>query len=434
MASHKRGGGFDHYGNSSFHAGKRARPYSQGKPQQRSGPAQLELCSTDMHSGLVALLDRFVASETTPSADKEILHHACELRRLLDHRLHPSSAAIKQELDQKRPDRSTSIVVPSYIHRKVQEAKDLPPLPPIAQPHLHEAVFTHQSVHATTHSVHEAVNLGLDYERFEFLGDAYIELIASRALYNRFPHVDIPQLSSWRERLVENSALGKFSEAYGFPDRLKAKMHWDKDSKAWKKVVADLFEAYVAGVVLDDPEHGFETAEKWLDTLWAPQLLSFKEKVVENARAKDDLQKLIFVNHIKLEYREEKPMTYTNGVQMFYIGVRLTGWGYENEWLGSGEGQNKAQAAIAAANDAMKRNSKVLVDATRQKSELMEIRAKERAEKAQNETQTQGEDSMNATARHGDGQHHPKHDEDHDKGKKNKKERKRKSATDENAA
>jgi ribonuclease-3 len=416
MSSQKRGNASNHYGDRNQHFNKKQRPnqptynsasyddrnrsqYSKaqqrgnGIPQQRNDvrSTQQELSAAEMQTGLVALLDRFVAAETTPDADKDILHHARELRRLVASRNEKSvSAQAKRDLDEKRPDKAANVTVPDYIHRKVVAAKDLPPLPPVTEPHLQEAVFTHRSVHANNINVHQHVDLGLDYERLEYLGDAYIELIASRALYNRFPHVDVPQLCSWRERLVENIALAKFSEAYGFPDQLKRKVEFDKDTKAWRKVVADIFEAYVAGVVLSDPDNGFATAEKWLDELWAPQLLGFQEKVVENARARDDLQKLLVVNGIELKYKEEKPMIMEQGLQKYYLGVYLTGWGYENEWLGSGEGQKKAQACISAATDALKRNGDVLQNAARQKKELMEVRVREREEQAQAEAAENG--------------------------------------------
>jgi ribonuclease-3 len=294
-------------------------------------------------------------------------------------------------LDEKRPDKVANVTVPDYIYRTVVASKDLPPLPPIAEPHLHQAVFTHQSVHATPENLHQHIDLGLDYERLEFLGDAYIELIASRALYNRFPLVDVPQLCSWRERLVENVALAKFSEAYGFPDRLQCKVIFDKPSKAWNKVIADIFEAYVAGVVLSDPENGFAVAEKWLDELWAPLLLGFKEKIVENPRARDDLQKLLVVRDIQLQYREERALVMNQGVHSYAMGVYLTGWGYKDQWLGSGEGQKKADACIAAATHALKQNSTILQDAARQKKALLEVRAKEREEQEKAEAAEVGE-------------------------------------------
>ncbi|KAL5119034.1 hypothetical protein ACEQ8H_002958 [Pleosporales sp. CAS-2024a] len=421
MASHKRGEAFHRYGDRNQPFGKKQRTVynsaaldsgsnQHGKPPQRGSPfaqqhshahsAFPELSAAEMQTGLVALLDRFVAAETTPNADMDILHHARELRRLVAARDQKSaSAQAKRELDEKRPNQAANVTVPDYMERNVVALKDLPPAPPVSEPHLREAVFTHRSVHLNATNVHEHVDLGLDYERLEYLGDAYIELIATRSLYNRFPHVDVPQLCSWRERLVENIALAKFSESYGFPDQLKVKIEFDKDTKGWRKVVADIFEAYVAGVVLSDPTNGFATAEKWLDELWAPQLLGFKEKVVENVRARDDLQKMLVVNGIQLKYKEERPMVMEKGLQKYFMGVYLTGWGYDDKWLGSGEGQKKAQASIAAATDALKRDSHVLRDAVRQKKELMEIRAKER-EQADADAAENGQDEPATKATH----------------------------------
>ncbi|KAF2631297.1 ribonuclease III [Macroventuria anomochaeta] len=410
--SQKRGGSFNHYENRD-RFDKRSRPNQpsynstsygnsnrdprHGYPQQRShghqqarggnsAAFQAELSKAEMQTGLVALLDRFVADETRSDADRDILHHASELRRLLARKENPASATSQRELDEKRPGTAPKVAVPPYVHRKVQEAKDLPPLPPIDEPHIHDAVFTHRSYIIKNGEKGTYTDLELDYERLEFLGDAYIELIASHALYSRFPHVDVPQLCSWRERLVENSMLGKFSEAYGFTDRLRHHNQWDRNSKAWKKVVADVFEAYVAGIVLADPRSGYETADKWLTELWAPQLLSFKEKIIEDPHAKNKLAALVVVNDIKLEYREERPMIYEKGsnLQKYFMGVYLTGWGYQDERLGSGEGQNKANASSAAAADAIKKNSSVTQDAARQKAELV---AKRREEKAQAEAE-----------------------------------------------
>lgn len=431
--SQKRGGSFNHYDNRN-QFDKRSRPnqpsynsapHSNGNRDARYGHSQprshghqqpriannpvpqAELSSADMQTGLVALLDRFVADETRSDADRDILHHASELRRLLARKENPASATSRHELDEKRPKTAPRVAVPPYVYRKVQEAKDLPPLPPIDEPHIHDAVFTHRSFIVKNGEKGTYTDLELDYERLEFLGDAYIELIASHALYSRFPHVDVPQLCSWRERLVENSMLGKFSDAYGFTDRLRYYNQFDRNSKAGKKIVADLFEAYVAGIVLSDPQNGYQIADEWLTELWASQLLSFKEKIVEDPMAKNKLAALVVVNDIKLEYREERLMIYEKGsnLQKYFMGVYLTGWGYQDEWLGSGEGQNKANASSAAAADAIKKNSSVLQDAARQKIELV---TKRREEKAKAEAEAAGkaaeEGTPSETMLHPDGE------------------------------
>lgn len=417
MASQKRGGGFHHYGRD--HRNKKHQPPSQ---QLHSAPPPPELSRGDMQTGLVALLDRFVAEESTAGADKETLYYAHGLRRRLCARDDSASSRAKRELDEKRPDKAAHVAIPPYVDRKVRAAADLPPLPAISEPHLHQAVFTHRSAIYDPSIPGSSLgeDLSLDYERLELLGDAYIELIASRALYNRFPHVDVPELCMWRERLVENSTLGKFSEAYGFPDRLKHRAVWDKNSKQYHKVVADMLEAYVAAIVLSDPEHGFETAEAWLTQLWAPQLLGFREKIIENPQARDQLNKLVLGKGVKLIAKEERPMTYdANSVQCYHMGIYLTGWGYTDEWLGSGDGQNKVQAGVAAAADALKRDSPVLKDAIRQKNELRAARLKEQEAKVQ--TQAQGVAEHSAVAGHGASDAKDKTDKDAP-GKKRKKE------------
>ena len=95
-------------------------------------------------------------------------------------------------------------------------------------------------------------------------------------------------------------------------------------------------------------------------------------------------------------------MTYdSNSVQCYHIGMYLTGWGYDNEWLGSGDGQNKVQAGVAAAADALKRNSPVLQDAIRQKDELRAARLKEQEGKENTAGGTEPQNTLNTEASNG---------------------------------
>lgn len=361
-----------------------------------------KLLATETDSGMIALLDKLEAEELAPQGDRNILHHARELRHLLSNRAAATRCAqMKEALDKVRPAKDQYVSIPKYIARKLELAKDLPPLPPITEPHLQDAVFTHVSSHGSSRirGVND-VDV-ITYERLEFLGDAYIELISSRLIYSRLQHVDVPKQAHFREQLVRNETLAQFSNAYSLPDRLKHGGHMS-EGKAWKKVVADVFEAYVAAVVLSDPQNGFETAEKWLTKLWTPQIMSYKEEMIENPRAKDDLSRLVESKGVKLNYREEKAMVHENGVQKYFMGVYLTGWGYNDELLGSGEGRNKAQAGVNAAANALQRNIVVLRSAAQKKQELTPKKKQEETESedvnnrerdainAKNETKTEG--------------------------------------------
>lgn len=349
-------------------------------------PSKCEPCKLakqEVDLGLIALLAKVEADELTPDGDKDVLRSAGELRRLLSARASDKIFEQMKELDRKRPSKGEYVMIPKYIEQKIELSKGLPPLPPILEPSLQEQVFTHASVYESKNKARGIASTDdLSYERLEFIGDAYLEVMATRLIAHRLPHVDVPSQAHFREQLVRNDTLSEFSKGYGLPDRLKHASHV-KGVKVWAKITADVFEAYVAAVVLSDPTDGFLTAEKWMNQLWAKQMLEYREPIlVENANAQEELNKLVHMNHIKLTYTDEKEMQMTAlGVQQFFQGVYLTGWGYENEWLGSGVGRNKAQAAINAAQDALTRNNDALQTARTKKQEFLAQQQIERDQK-----------------------------------------------------
>ena len=58
---------------------------------------------------------------------------------------------------------------------------------------------------------------------------------------------------------------------------------------------------------------------------------------------------------IKIKYRDEAPPVEIRreGKLIFEIGVYLTGWGWDNQYLGSGKGLSKQEAGQRAAADAL---------------------------------------------------------------------------------
>ncbi|KAF1974541.1 hypothetical protein BU23DRAFT_598246 [Bimuria novae-zelandiae CBS 107.79] len=421
----KRGGGHDHYNNDRFqkHArsdspnsapvGSRgpnsytpARQSSNNGPnystpqygmsqKERRGETQFfdhvdrlpdpskcepcKLAKQELESGLVVLLSQVEAEETKPGGDKDILRCAAELRRLLSARNNHKYAEKMKELDKARPREGAYVMLPGYIEQRLEKAKDMPPLPPI-EPSLQAQVFTHSSMH---NKAIKGVGSSddLSYERLEFGGDAYLEVMATRLIAHRLPHLDVPAQAHFREQLIRNDTLAAFSRAYGLPDRLKHSHV--QGGKAWDKITADVFEAYVAAVIYSDPVEGFLTAEKWMNQLWATQVLGYREAVlVENVKAQEELTKLVQMKGITLSYVDEKDMeNIKDGTQKFLQGVYLTGWGFTNEWLGSGFGRNKSQAAVNAAQDALKRNSIVLQEAVKKKQEFLVQQQIERDQK-----------------------------------------------------
>lgn len=230
--------------------------------------------------------------------------------------------------------------------KKNQQPPSTPDLPDIAAQY-ESPVFTHQSALKPPDNNNDSKS----YERLEFLGDAYIELFATRLIEHKFPHLPVGKMSQLRENLVKNETLAELSSLYSFETRLKASFSLDASSKGWTKIKGDMFEAYVAAVVLSDPVNGFETAEKWLVELWSPLLT--EERSVPDMQAKVQLSAKIGGKGIRIEYVNERPTVFLKGDQIYSMGVYLNGWGWDNQHLGSGKGNSKNAAGNYAAANAL---------------------------------------------------------------------------------
>lgn len=220
-----------------------------------------------------------------------------------------------------------------------------PPLPPILDKRLEDAVFTHPACGKS----HDAT-----YDRLEILGDAYIELIATRVVWEKFPGISSGRISQIRELLVKNDTLAGFAQTYAFDRRARVPANYSDQSKRWTKTKGDIFEAYVAAVILSRSLDGYHVAEQWLTGLWLPKLASLGQQRTE-LRSKEALAKKVMGKGIKLEYIEEQSAVEHkgSGTQTFFIGVYLTGWGWTKKHLGSGQGPSKVAAGDEAARNAL---------------------------------------------------------------------------------
>ncbi|CAG8902610.1 unnamed protein product [Penicillium salamii] len=189
---------------------------------------------------------------------------------------------------------------------------------------LERAVFTHPAM---------SNNNNMTYDRLEVLGDAYIELIATKIIWDKFPKIPAGRMSQIREILVKNETLAGFAETFGFDRKVSVPPNYNTPSKRWTKTKGDVFEAYVAAVVLSDPVTGYQSAETWLTGLWMPVINSLGHQTGE-LRSKEALAKKIMGKNVKLDYIEARPsVQHKGGTQTFFIAVYLTGWGGTNNFL-----------------------------------------------------------------------------------------------------
>ncbi|OHE99248.1 RNase3 domain-containing protein [Colletotrichum orchidophilum] len=275
--------------------------------------------------------------------------------------------------------------IPSFILIKpwtpVDIPNSMPPLPKITNPVLEMAAFTHAGV-----AKHKS---DLSYDRLEWLGDAYVELISSSLIFQTFGGMSTGQCSQLRELLIRNANLGEYSTHYKLFERANLPLEFKPKGnqpaavkpQEIKKVRGDLFEAYVAAVILSDPTDGLTRATEWLKALWAmtikdqirsvakkPGLQIVKElgeTVAEESKLppKVLLSHAIGANGINIRYEDlpnaNRKDKYNKKLALFSVGVFLDGWGEKNRLLGTGSDLNKKEAGQKAAQMALN-NKKLL--------------------------------------------------------------------------
>ncbi|KAF7194899.1 Double-strand-specific pac1 ribonuclease [Pseudocercospora fuligena] len=326
--------------------------------------------------------------------------------------------------DDRREPSSYSVKCPHNSSREKQEPPPHDPYLPKPLPSRPElpaewadAPFRHKS---TAHDPSQ-----MTYDRLEFIGDANIEKFATDLIFEKYPQLQVGEMSQLREQLVKNETLAGYSRAYVLEKKIKAndKKSMQKDSqgrgnKGWTKVIADVFEAYIAAIILSNSNKrtGEDIAEAWLRELWTPRIEALMQSNRVHAsrmqsspaptsssspakdagttpydeKAKAILQQRVYrsAQQVKLDYVDAH-MVELKGEKLGQnewtreLYVVAPKYGYEREYLATGKGRNKVEADNWAAGAAML-NKKELVDdlERRVKADAEEHRRKRQEEAA----------------------------------------------------
>jgi ribonuclease III len=132
------------------------------------------------------------------------------------------------------------------------------------QPTLLREALTHRSYKFESK---EPLN---DNQRLEFLGDAVIELIVSRYLFDRYPDAPEGDLTKYRAALVKESALFECAKSIKLGKYLLlGKSELKSQGNERPSNLSDAYEALMAAIYLDQ---GYETAQSFhiniLEKLW----------------------------------------------------------------------------------------------------------------------------------------------------------------------
>jgi ribonuclease-3 len=123
-------------------------------------------------------------------------------------------------------------------------------------PALLELALTHPSV------AHERGTPMQTNQRLEFLGDAVLQVILTRELYEKFPALGEGPLTKGRAKLVNRRTLAEHARALGLGDYLIVSRGEDRHGgRERPSALADTFEALLGAIFLDG---GFEAAKQFI--------------------------------------------------------------------------------------------------------------------------------------------------------------------------
>ncbi|MEM4261278.1 MAG: ribonuclease III [Candidatus Woesearchaeota archaeon] len=183
-------------------------------------------------------------------------------------------------------------------------------------------------------------------ERLEFLGDAVLELVVTEYLYRNFPNPE-GELTNWRSALVKGESLSKEAKRLGFNEFLYLSRGESKGSERARNIIlANCFEA-VIGAIYED--QGYENAKKFIDK----NIIVKLDKILENSLHVDPKSRFQELTQEKIGATPRYDVLEEDGPdhnKHFVVGVFVNG-----EEYGRGEGSSKQQAAINAAENALKK-------------------------------------------------------------------------------
>lgn len=208
-------------------------------------------------------------------------------------------------------------------------------------PALLEEALTHRS-YLNEHKTASAHN-----ERLEFLGDAVLELSATRFLFDRYPTKPEGELTAYRASLVNTVSIAEVADALGINDLLRLSRGEKRDTgRARQIILANAFEAVVGALYLDQ---GYEAADAFLQKHLYPKLDTIIEKKAyqdPKSRFQEAAQDKRGVTPSYKTIREDGP----DHARTFTVGAYL-----KDEEIGRGTGNSKQEAEQAAAVNALEK-------------------------------------------------------------------------------
>lgn len=209
-------------------------------------------------------------------------------------------------------------------------------------PVILETVFIHRSF------VNEARQEKVyNNERLEFLGDAVLELITTRYLFDTYPEMEEGELTSIRSALVRKENLALIAKSLQLGKYLRLSFGEEKSGGREKDyILANTCEALIGGIYLDQ---GLEQTEKFITKYILPtlkQILKKKLHIDAKSAFQEYTQEVLKTTPYYKVLEDSGP----DHDKIFIMGVYLG-----DKLVAKGKGSSKRKAEEEAAEKGLKK-------------------------------------------------------------------------------
>ena len=202
--------------------------------------------------------------------------------------------------------------------------------------------FTHRSYvneHKKTAKEHN--------ERLEFLGDAVLELVTTRFLYDNFGDPE-GTLTNWRSSLVRTESIGEAASREGFESLLRLSRGEKRGSseRARIQILANAYEAVVGALYLDQ---GYEAAQKFIERT----LLTTFDDILKSGSWQDPKSRYQEIVQSEEGFTPQYKVLSEEGPdhdKVFTVGVFV-----DEKLRAKGIGPSKQNAQVSAAETALRK-------------------------------------------------------------------------------
>jgi ribonuclease-3 len=190
-------------------------------------------------------------------------------------------------------------------------------------------------------------------ERLEFLGDAILNFVVGKYLFERYPTVNEGFLTTTRTKLVNGEMLASLSAQIGLGKYILLSSQIESNNgRSNKNILEDTFEAFIGSIFFDYEEKdgsGFKHADEWIVHI-LEEYVDFSDLMTQNKNYKDTLVKYCQHNFQFIPKFYEIDVSENKNGKCYTIYVKNN----LGSVMGIGKGTNKKNAEIDAAKKALK--------------------------------------------------------------------------------